>query len=293
MDRILCMLLTVLFAAAPCAAAAPEVESREFKFALKAQAFADPAAGMAKAWAAAKATAAELGLKVKEEPFEPEADRFVAFLDTKDFAVRKSGHILRVRRAKEFGAKALPGRSGELTLKFRSADPKIAAASAVAPAPGLEGETAFEEDVIFGPATMRRVYSKSAKTETDDLPPCTVGGFVALFPAVAKLGIPAGAPLGRVRGVAVRELRVKPGKIDFSGGKGKVTLTVWLDAPTGRPLIGELSFAMAAAQDVASLAAAREAERFAKALAKRFGPALETGVTKTGIVYGDESGTDE
>lgn len=285
--------LLLLLLAVPALSAAPEAESREFKFALKAQAFADPASGMAKAWDAAKEVAAELGLKVKEEPFEPEAERFVAFLDTKDFAVRKAGHLLRVRRTKEFGAKALPGRSGELTLKFRSTDPRVAAAAAVSPAPGLDGEAAFEEDAILGPASIRRVYSKSAKIETDDLPPCTVAGFSALFPAFAKLGIPAGTPLGLVRGVAVRELRVKPGKIDFGGGKGKVTLTVWLDAATSRTLLGEFSFSMAAGQEVASLEAARTAERFAKALAKRFGPALETGATKTGIVYGDEADTDE
>lgn len=291
--RLLTALLLLCLFAPPSAASAPAVESREYKFALKAAAFADPMKGMEKAWGVLRAVAAECGLKVKEEPFEPEEERFVAFLDTKDAAVRGRGHILRIRRMKEFGTKALPGRKGEITLKFRSADPKLAAAAAVAPAPGIEGEVSFEEDVVFGPAGSRSIFSKSARHTTDDLPPCTVAGFSALFPGFAKLGLPAGTPLGRVRGVAVRELRVKPGRIDFGGAKGKITLSVWLDAPTGKPLIGEASFSMAAGQDVDALAAARAAERFCAAVAKRFGPALETGATKTGIVYGDESANDE
>jgi hypothetical protein len=271
----------------PALAKAPTFEAREYKILLAPGPFADPAAGMGKAWSEARKVAESLGLKVKEESLQPEDDRFVAFLDTKDFAIRKSGHILRVRRSKDFGRKGLEGRTGELTFKFRSPKPAAAGASAVAPAPGVEGETSCEEDASYRPAGVRVVYSKSAQVETDDLPPCTVDGFAKVFAGVAALGLPAGAPLGRVRGVAVREVRVKPGKVDFGPAKGKVTLSVWLDPPRASRSSAALVRARPRRGSSRRLARGRPVRRRRREVAP-----TRQGFTRPGS-SGDESATDE
>jgi hypothetical protein len=298
-----------LFVSSTYAGQSPE--SREYKFLLKAKNFVDAEQGAKEYRKLVEETADELDVACDLD-HNPKADktRLVAYLDTSDFLLRASSHILRYRQ-KLSKKEHLDGKA-ELTLKFRSSDPNKAASANVYPAQGISGTSKFEEDVVASEGKLRRLYSRSADISVKEVG-TKFKEFARLFPALAAIqckgrvepavserrgAIPPETKISRVNNILVREVRFDLGTLYFEKVEARSSISIWYKNQENKPFIAEFSFAFPTAgstsQGLRTLKIGQAADRFALALLSKAAKWEAAGMTKTSLVYGSSGAeTDE
>jgi len=253
--------------------------------------FGDEDAGASAFWRIACAAALDQGLTVINSSVV-KATRYLAYLDTPDFALNKKGYMLRLRQSGPVAYPQAPSPAAELTLKFRSTDIDLAASKDVSPGPGYGGKSKFEKDVVLKDGALKDVFSKSADVDISDFSGITLEKFTALYPALGALSIATGTVMGVVNDKRVEEHVLKPGVIMLPGGvKAKASVAIWRyqsAGDSGAPFIAEFSFSFAA--KVLPEPAERTARAFMTALAASSAEWAHRGGTKTELIYGEGQG---
>ena len=263
--------------------------SRELKILLDADFFKNRDDGFRDLWSIVKEVADEQG--VETEPSDKkfkQKRRQVLFLDTKDFAIRKTGYVLRKRVKYKKKNKKL-AKKMEYTLKFRSED-MVKSAKADISSTDYGAKSEFEEDMGYSAESVdkfKRKFSKRNKIKTRDNPGSTIKDFAEIFPVLKELGIPEQTVLEPVNGITIDEWRVSPGILDFGSGLiAKADITLWYDR-SGKPLIAEFSFDHKISDfDNQNEQATQKMFDFFLALRERLADRVAKETTKTGFTYG-------
>ena len=268
---------------------ADQITYREYKLLLRSDHFVKPAQ-FHKFWKLSRRTAKGLGVELRKrgKPMETHL-REVLFFDTPKFRLYNNGFILRRRT---FYRKGLPEPNHELTLKFRHPDRAEAAAVDVRPLLPCINTVKFKEEVLNGRekiGTMRTIYSHGCELDT----PNTIltqnfETIAQVFPALQRTGAKAKTMLSVVNGVAIEEVLVNMGELDF-GGKitAKATLAIWRNRMTQDHLLGEYSYQIKFAAPGDFHGKPRElSEAFFLKLQEHAAEWVHMGTTKTAMVYG-------
>ena len=215
------------------------VTSREYKLMLNADRFKDREAGSKAFWHLVEFLAKEQGGKVKKQ--EQEHVRRTWYVDTAEFALRRRGFVVRVRKEED---KEKPFK---ITLKYRESDRYISAVRDVSSS--KKNKTKFEEDIL--PPFVSK-FSHSTAIEQKKPPKLdSVDELAALFPGLEALGLAKNTPLKTVNGFMAHEVALWMGKLEF--GKTpidheehlvKASLSFWylLGEKDELPLVAEFSF---------------------------------------------------
>jgi hypothetical protein len=270
--------------------AAPDlIQYREYKLLLKADHFLKPAQ-FHKFWKITRRIAKKLGVVIRKrgKPMETHL-REVIFFDTPHFRLYNNGFILRRRT---FYKKGLPQLNHEVTLKFRQADKDLAASIDVHPTLPSASTIKFKEEVLLPrdkPVGIRIIYSHGCEIDT----PSTIisqsfESAAQIFPALQRTGAKAKTALSMVNNVAVEEVLVNLGEIDFGGRMtAKATLAIWRNRMTQAHLVGEYSYQIKFATPDAFHGKPRElSEAFYLELQKEAADWIQFGTTKTALIYG-------
>jgi hypothetical protein len=270
------------------AASAASVYYREYKLLLRSDLFLKPA-HFHKYWKVTRRVAKSLGIAIRKrgKPMETHL-REVLFFDTPRFRLYNNGFILRRRT---FYRQGLPETNHEMTLKFRHHDRQTAAAVDVRPL-HLSGATLkFKEEVLMDhdkPGGSRTIYSHGCEIDTSNTVMWqSFQSISQLFPALLRTGAKSTTLLGIVNGIAIEEVLVNFGEIDF-GGKmtAKATLAIWRNRMTQQPLVGEYSYQMRFAEPAAFEGKPRDlSEAFFSRLQTGAPEWIYPGTTKTAMVY--------
>ncbi len=232
------------------------LDSIEFKLLLDPQHLVDE--GVDRFWDVIQDAADTAGLDTRKEDDDPKR-RVLEYLDTKDFALKERGYILRSRTA----GKAKP----VLALKFRNEDRARVAGADVHS--DLDGEGKFEKDVT----PRKDLYAKSYKVKLKDLPDEDLKEFAKVFPPLGELGISPLAHLVPVQGRRIEEEVHELGTV----GECPVRVSVWYE--DDHPVIAECSFGLAPEHEA-------DGARLMKALQGQAAAWLSSGgATKTEWVY--------
>jgi hypothetical protein len=272
-----------------------KVESREYKFLIDHERFADAKSALESLWEEIEEAVEPLpGVRAKGK-FDENETRNVAFLDTPDQTFRQNGLILRRR---------WEGGDVEYTLKCRSEDRYFAAGTEVRPVPEFEAKPPkFEEDIA--PPFRCRFSLSSTISLSEDRgatfrdPPPTLRGAAKLFPLLGTLranGRPCDweTAVAVVNGVQVRESVWEGSKILFAPedaaepAKATVAVILWSRGERERPAVAELSFRVKGPGESFSrdqAAAARDLYR----VLLRLDCVRSDAMTKTEYVYRDSS----
>jgi hypothetical protein len=264
------------------------VQYREYKLLLSAERFSQ-SQQFHKFWKITRRVAKELGIAIRKrgKPMETHL-REVIFFDTPKFRLYNNGFILRRRT---FYAHGVPQPEHELTLKFRDPDLKTTAQVDVRPLPPginvvkLKEEVLLPYDQIEG---MRMIYSHSCELDTPN--PILTQNFGAaceVFPALVRTGAKAKTVLSVVNGIAIEEVLVNFGEIDF-GGKmtAKATLAIWRNRMTQERFIGEYGFQLKFQTPEDFHGRPKElSEAFYLGLQREAPGWIQMGTTKTAMIY--------
>ena len=207
------------------------LQYREYKLLLRADRF-PRSQEFHKFWKITRRVAKGLGIAIRKRGKPPK------------FRLYNHGFILRRRT---FYANGVPQPEHELTLKFRDPDLKTTAEVDVRPllpcinVVKLKEEVLLPYDKIEG---MSIIYSHGCELDT----PNTIltqnfETICQVFPALLRTGAKAKTALSVVNGIAIEEVLVNFGEIDF-GGKmtAKATLAIWRNRMTQENFIGEYGF---------------------------------------------------
>jgi hypothetical protein len=261
---------------------------REFKLMLCADQFDTPAR-FHKFWKLTRRTAEVVGVEIAKrgKPGEPHL-REVLYFDTPRFRLYNHGFILRQRTFYRAGLRAS---EHELTVKYRGPDYVAAAAMQMHPrVPGL-CTVKFKEEVLVDQAKIgshRSIYAQSAELETTKTSlTSTFGNIAAIFPVLISTGAKERTALSVVNGIAIEEILVNMGEIDF-GGKvtGKATLAIWRNRTTQQHLVGEYSYQIKIGEAGNHGRPKELSEAFFGRLQIDAADWLYPGTTKTAMVYG-------
>lgn len=261
---------------------------REYKLLLRGDLFAKPA-HFHKYWKVTRRVAKSLGIEIRKrgKPMETHL-REVLFFDTPKFRLYNNGFILRQRT---FYRKGLPETNHEVTLKFRHHDRETAAAVDVRPLHLSGGTLKFKEEVLMNhdkPGGSRTIYSHGYEFHTAD---AVVGlsfqGISRIFPALLQTGAKPTTSLSIVNGIAIEEVLVNFGEIDFGGEmRAKATLAIWHNRMTQEDLVGEYSYQIRFPEPAAFEGKPKDLSEAFFARLQTEAPAwLYTGTTKTAMVY--------
>lgn len=268
---------------------ADPVTYREYKLLLRSEHFTKPA-HFHKFWKITRRTAKAVGVEIGKlgKPMETHL-REVLFFDTPKFRLYNHGFILRRRM---FYKKGLPQSSHELTLKFRHPDRQTAASVDVRPLLPCTHTIKFKEEALMEhgkPGSMRIIYSHGCELDTPNaILTQSFESITQVFPALLQTGAKARTLLGIVNGVAIEEILVNCGEIDF-GGKvtAKATLAIWRNRMTQEHLVGEYSYQVKFSGLDDFHGKPRElSEAFFLKLQQDAHDWLHLGTTKTAMVYG-------
>jgi hypothetical protein len=268
---------------------ADPVTYREYKLLLRSEHFSRPAQ-FHKFWKITRHTAKTLGVEIGKigKPIETHL-REVLFFDTPKLRLYNHGFILRRRM---FYKKGLPQSNHELTLKFRHPDRQTAAAVDVRPLLPCTHTIKFKEEVLSErgkPGGVRTIYSHGCELDTPNvILTQSFESITQVFPALLQTGAKAKTLLSIVNGVAIEEILVNFGEIDF-GGKvtAKATLAIWRNRMTQEHLVGEYSYQIKFSGLDDFQGKPRElSEAFFLKLQENAHEWLHLGTTKTAMVYG-------
>ncbi len=273
---------------APAVLVPDQITYREYKLLLRSDHFTKPS-HFHKFWKIARRVAKSLGVEFRKrgKPMETHI-REVLFFDTPKFRLCNAGFILRRRT---FYKKGLPQSQHELTLKFRSPDRGAAEAVDVRPLLPCLNTIKFKEEILMQNGklgSMRTIYSHSCELDT----PNTIltqnfESIAQVFPALQRTGARLKAALVVVNGVAIEEVLVNYGEIDF-GGKvtAKATLAIWRNRMTQAHLCGEYAYQIKFPSAGGLHGKPREiSELFFSKLQTEAPDWIQMGTTKTAMVY--------
>jgi hypothetical protein len=224
----------------------------------------------------------------REERPEPQI-REVLFFDTPACDLYNSRFILRQRTVYRQG---WPVDGHEVVLKFRHPEMDVAAGVDVRPASRRDYLIKFKEELLplrDGLGGQRSLFSHNCTLA--DAPALRDRPFqeaAALFPALRPLGVPPGAPVQLVSGLAAEEVLADLGEVHFGHGlRAKASIAVWRDRGPATPLVGEFSFQCKfdRYQDLHHKALKRS-EDFFRTLQLAARDWVQLDATKTGVVYG-------
>ncbi|ODN68537.1 hypothetical protein [Methylobrevis pamukkalensis] len=228
-----------------------------------------------------------IGVTTAENGFKRHV-REVLFYDTPDFDLYRNAFILRRRTFYDDG---WPAPEHELTFKFRHPDLDEAAKVDVTPRLSGEAKIKFKCEILplaSGIGDARHLYSHNCVLMTPGLVlDQGLDRIAGVFPALAPL-CAGEKPVSLVNNLAVEEVEVTPGRLDFGRGMtAKATVAVWRDRASERTLVGEFAFQarFAHLEDIGRKAMKRAADFF---LAVQRGTEewIQLGTTKTALVYG-------
>jgi hypothetical protein len=268
---------------------ADPITFREYKLLLRSEHFIKPA-HFHKFWKLTRRTAKAVGVEIGKigKPIETHL-REVLFFDTPKFRLYNHGFILRRRM---FYKKGLPQTNHELTLKFRHPDRQAAAALDVRPLLPCVHVIKFKEEILMDRATvpsMRRLYSHGCDLDTPNvILTQSFQTITQVFPALLASGAKAKTLLSIVNGVAIEEILVDCGEIDF-GGKvtAKATLAIWRNRMTQEHLLGEYAYQIKFSDTDGFHGKPKDlSEEFFLRLQEDAKDWLHLGTTKTAMVYG-------
>lgn len=228
-----------------------------------------------------------VGVETADRPFKRHV-REVLFYDTPDFDLYRNAFILRRRTFYDDG---WPAPEHELTFKFRH--PDLAEAAKIDVTPRLSGAAAIKFKCEILPladrvGAARRLYSHNCVLTTPGIVlDAGLDRVAGVFPALAPLAC-GDKPVALVNNLAVEEVEVAPGRLDFGKGMtAKATVAVWRDRASERTLVGEFAFQAKFEQlDDLGRKARRRAEDFFVAAQHGTAEWVQLGTTKTALVYG-------
>jgi len=271
------------------AVAADQITYREYKLLLRSDHFVKPSQ-FHKFWKVSRHAAKALGIELRKrgKPMETHL-REVLFFDTPKFRLYNNGFILRRRT---FYKKGLPETNHELTLKFRHPERAQAAAVDVRPLLPCINTVKFKEEILNGRekiGTMRAIYSHGCELDTPNtILTQSFETIAQVFPALQRTGAKAKTALSVVNGVAIEEVLVNMGELDF-GGKvtAKATLAIWRNRMTQDHLLGEYSYQIKFGAPGEFHGEPKElSEAFFLKLQEQAAEWVHLGTTKTATVYG-------
>jgi hypothetical protein len=269
------------------------IQYREYKLLLRADRFSH-SQQFHKFWKITRRVAKSLGIAIRKrgKPMETHL-REVIFFDTPKFRFYNNGFILRRRT---FYRDGVPAPEYELTLKFRGPDFNQAAAVDVRPVLPCVNVVKFKEEILLPYdqiGGMRTIYSHGCELDTPHAAITqSFGSICQAFPALARIGAKAKTVLSVVNGIAIEEVLVNFGEIDF-GGKmtAKATLAFWRNRMTQEHFIGEYGYQL-------KFQSPEDFRGKPKELSEAFYLGLQTeapewihvgtaktGTTKTGMIY--------
>jgi hypothetical protein len=277
-----------LKAAAPIMVRDP-LTYREYKLLLRSDHFVKPA-HFHKFWKITRRAAKAAGVEIRKRgrPMETH-QREVLFFDTPKFRLYNNGFMLRRRM---FYKKGLPQPNHELTLKLRHRDRAIAAAVDVRPLLPCIHTIKFKEEILGEPTEpggMRMLYSHACELDTPNIVLTqNFESITQVFPALLHTGAKAKTLLSIVNGIAIEEVLVNFGEIDFgSKVSARATLAIWRNRMTQEHLVGEYSYQLKFPDEGGLHGKPRElSEAFFLKLQEDAHDWLHYGTTKTAMVYG-------
>jgi hypothetical protein len=277
-----------LTAAAPTMVADP-INYREYKLLLRSEHFVKPAQ-FHKFWKLTRRTAKEVGIEIRKrgKPMETHL-REVRFFDTPKFRLYNNCFVLRRRM---FYKKGLPLADHELTLKFRHSDRNTAAAVEVRPLLPCIHNIKFKEEILMPHdrvGGMRTIYSHACELDTPNtMLTQSFESISQVFPALLRTGAKAKTLLSAVNGVAIEEVLVNFGEIDFGRQvTAKATLAIWRNRMTQEQLVGEYSYQIKFSDEAGFQGKPKQlSEAFFLKLQEDAKDWLHLGTTKTAMVYG-------
>jgi hypothetical protein len=269
------------------------LQYREYKLMLQSESFSH-SQQFHKFWKITRRVAKSLGISIgkRGKPMETHL-REVLFFDTPKFRLYNNGFILRRRTFYRHG---LPQPEHELTLKFRGPDFNEAAAIEVRPVLPCHNVVKFKEEILLPYdqiSGMRAIYSHSCELDTpDSIMTQSFGAVSGVFPALLRTGAKARTALSVVNGIAIEEVLVNFGEIDF-GGKmtAKATLAIWRNRMTQENIIGEYGYQLKFRSPEDFQGKPKDSSEafyleLQKAAPEWIQPGTaKTGTTKTGLVY--------
>ncbi len=281
-------LTQTLKAAAPLMAPDP-VTYREYKLLLRSEHFVKPT-HFHKFWKLTRRAAQEVGIEIRKrgKPMETHL-REVLFFDTPKFRLYNHSFILRRRM---FYKKGPPQTNHELTLKFRHHDREAAAAVDVRPLLPCIHTIKFKEEILMERdkvGAMRSIYSHGCELDTPNvILTQSFESIAQVFPALLQTGAKAQTLLSIVNGVAIDEVLVNFGEIDFGGkAAAKATLAIWRNRMAQKHLVGEYSYQIKFSDAAGFDGKPKErSDAFFLKLQEDAKDWLHVGTTKTAMVYG-------
>lgn len=264
------------------------LQYREYKLLLRADRFGR-SQQFHKFWKITRRVAKELGIAIRKrgKPMETHL-REVIFFDTPKFRLYNHGFILRRRT---FYAHGVARPEHELTLKFRDPDLKTAAEVDVRPLVPCINVVKLKEEVLLPrdkPEGMRMIYSHGCELDTpNSILTQSFQTICEVFPALLRTGAKAKTALTVVNGIAIEEVLVNFGEIDF-GGKmtAKATLAIWRNRMTQEHFIGEYGFQLKFRSPEDFRGKPKElSEAFYLGLQREASDWMQTGTTKTSMIY--------
>ncbi len=264
------------------------LQYREYKLLLGADRFTR-SQQFHKFWKVTRRVAKSLGIAIRKrgKPMETHL-REVIFFDTPKFRLYNNGFILRRRTFYENG---LPQPEHELTLKFRDPDLNKTAEVDVRPLLPCLNVVKFKEEILLpndGSRGMRAIYSHGCELDTPNTAMTqSFETICQVFPALLRTGAKAKTALSVVNGIAIEEILVNFGEIDF-GGKmtAKATLAIWRNRMTQKHFIGEYGYQLKFHSPEDFHGKPRElSEAFFLGLQNEATEWLELGTTKTAMIY--------
>lgn len=264
------------------------IQYREYKLLLKAEHFLK-SQNFHKFWKLTRRVAKDLGVAISKrgKPMETHL-REVIFFDTPKFRLYNNGFILRRRT---FYKNGLPQPEHELTLKFRHPDYNTAAAVDVRPLLPCLNVVKFKEEILpphEKPQGMRTIYSHGCELDTPNtIMTQSFESICQVFPALRRTGAKPKTTLSVVNGLAIEEILVNFGEIDF-GGKltAKANVALWRNRATQEHFVGEYSYQLKFPALEEFRGAPRElSERFYLGLQREAADWLKIDSTKTAMIY--------
>ena len=242
-----------------------------------------------KFWKITRRVAKSLDIEIAKRGKEMETHlREVIFFDTPKFRLYNNGFILRRRT---FYRQGLPQPEHELTLKFRHGDFDQAVAVDVRPLLPCINVVKFKEEILLPYDKldgMRTIYSHGCELDTHNtIMTQSFEAICQVFPALQRTGAKAKTALSVVNGVAIEEILVNLGELNF-GGKlaAKASLAIWRNRMTQEHFIGEYSYQIKFPSPDMFRGKPRElADQFYLGVQSEAAEWIQPGTTKTAMIY--------
>jgi hypothetical protein len=264
------------------------LQYRDYKLLLRADRFSH-SQQFHKFWKVTRRIAKSLGIAIRKrgKPMETHL-REVIFFDTPKFRLYNNGFMLRRRT---FYRNGVPQPEHELTLKFRDPDFQAAAAVDVRPLLPCINVVKFKEEVLLPYdkiGGLRIIYSHGCELDTpNSIMTHSFETICQVFPALLRTGAKAKTALSVVNGLAIEEVLVNFGEIDF-GGKvaAKATLAIWRNRMTQESFIGEYGYQLKFNSPEEFHGKPKElSEAFYLGLQSEAPDWIQLGTTKTAMIY--------